>query len=44
LDPGGYFNSKGEQVHQVSSEAGGETIICVRTDGGFEAIPTRLKK
>ncbi|MEM7715772.1 MAG: DUF4437 domain-containing protein [Cyanobacteria bacterium P01_A01_bin.68] len=39
LVPGSYFRSKGESVHQVSSKAGEESIIYVRTDGKFEVIP-----
>ncbi|MEM6755423.1 MAG: DUF4437 domain-containing protein, partial [Cyanobacteria bacterium P01_C01_bin.38] len=39
LVPGSYFSSKGESVHQVSSKAGEESIIYVRTDGKFEVIP-----
>ncbi|MEO1433597.1 MAG: DUF4437 domain-containing protein [Cyanobacteria bacterium J06632_19] len=39
LVPGSYFRSKGKSVHQVSSKAGEESIIYVRTDGKFEVIP-----
>ncbi|MGD1912268.1 MAG: DUF4437 domain-containing protein [Rivularia sp. (in: cyanobacteria)] len=39
LVPGSYFSSKGKSVHQVSSKAGEESIIYVRTDGKFEVIP-----
>ena len=39
LVPGSYFSSKGESVHQVSSKAGEESIIYVRTDGKFDVIP-----
>ncbi len=39
LDPGSYFGSKGESVHRISSKAGEETIIYVRTDGRYEVIP-----
>ena len=41
LEPGSYFSSKGESVHQVSSEAGEESIIYVRTDGKFDVIPAK---
>ena len=36
LTPGSYFSSKGESVHQVSSQGGEESIIYVRTDGKFD--------
>lgn len=36
LEPGSYFGSKGESVHQISSKAGEESIIYVRTDGKYE--------
>ena len=39
LEPGSYFGSKGESVHQISSKAGEESIIYVRTDGKFNVIP-----
>ena len=38
LEPGSYFSSKGKSVHQISSEAGEESIIYVRTDGKFDVI------
>ena len=41
LEPGGYFSSKGESVHQVSSEAGEESVIYVRTDGKYDVIPAK---
>jgi quercetin dioxygenase-like cupin family protein len=41
LKPGSYFSSKGESVHQVSSEAGAESIIYVRTDGKYDVIPAK---
>ncbi|MDJ0890251.1 MAG: DUF4437 domain-containing protein [Gammaproteobacteria bacterium] len=41
LDPGSYFSSKGESVHQVSSQAGAESIIYVRTDGRYDVIPAK---
>lgn len=40
LDPGSYFGAKGEAVHRLSSSAGEETIIYVRTDGKYEVVPT----
>ena len=36
LEPGSYFGSKGNWVHQVSSKADEESIIYVRTDGKFD--------
>ena len=39
LEPGSYFSSKGESEHQISSIAGKEIIIYVRTDGKYEVIP-----
>ena len=38
LEPGSYFTSMGESVHQVSSKAGEESIIYVRTDGKYDVI------
>ncbi len=39
LEPGSYFGSKGESVYQVSSKAGTESIIYVRTEGKYSVIP-----
>ncbi|NET72707.1 MAG: DUF4437 domain-containing protein [Sphaerospermopsis sp. SIO1G2] len=36
LEPGSYFSSTGNSVHQVSSQAGEESIIYIRTDGKYE--------
>jgi len=44
MEPGSYFSSEGESVHQVSSEAGEESIIYVRTDGKFDIISAQPKK
>ena len=44
LEPGSYFSSKGESVHQVSSKAGVESIIYVRTDGKYDVIPEQHRK
>ncbi len=41
LKPGSYFGSKGETVHQISSKAGEESIIYVRTDGKYEVVPVQ---
>jgi len=41
LEPGSYFSSKGESMHQLSSEAGEESIIYVRTNGKFDVIPAQ---
>ena len=43
LEPGSYFSSKGESVHQISSKPGGESIIYVRTNGKYDVIPERSK-
>jgi hypothetical protein len=44
LEPGSYFSSKGESMHQVSSKAGEGSIIYVRTDGKFDVIPAQSRK
>ena len=44
LEPGSYFSSKGESVHQVSSSKAEETIIYIRTNGKFNIIPVLPKK
>jgi quercetin dioxygenase-like cupin family protein len=44
LEPGSYFGSKGESVHQVSSKAGEVSIIYVRTIGKFDIISAQSKK
>jgi len=36
LEPGSYFSSEGEWEHQISSNAGVESIIYVRTKGKYE--------
>ena len=41
LEPGSYFGSKGESVHQISSKAGEESIIYVRTDGRYDVTSGR---
>jgi hypothetical protein len=38
LEPGSYFGSTGETVHQLSSTAGEETIIYIRTNGKYSVI------
>lgn len=38
LEPGSYFSSKGESEHQVSSKAGVDSIIYIRTNGKYEVI------
>ena len=40
LEPGSYFGSEAESVHQVSCQAEEECIIYVRTEGKYEVIPT----
>jgi len=44
LEPGSYFGSKGESVHQVSCEAEEECIIYVRAEGKFGVVPSQPKK
>ena len=41
LEPGSYFGSTGETVHQVSCEAGEDCIIYVRTEGKFDVTPAQ---
>ncbi len=41
LEPGSYFSSKGASVHQISSKAGEESIIYVRTDGKYAVISVK---
>ncbi len=41
LEPGSYFSSQGESVHQLSLKAGVESIIYVRTDGKYDVIPAK---
>jgi hypothetical protein len=38
LDPGSYFGSQGETVHPISSKAGEDAIIYIRTDGRYDII------
>ena len=44
LEPGSYFSSEGESVHRISSNAGEESIIYVRTDGKYNVIPAQPKR
>ena len=39
LEPGSYFSSSGDSAHQISTQADGECIIYVRTEGKFDVIP-----
>lgn len=41
LEPGSYFGSKGEMVHQISSNAVEESIIYVRTNGKYDIISAK---
>lgn len=36
LEPGSYFGSKGKSAHQISSIAGGESVIYIRTNGTYD--------
>jgi len=38
LEPGSYFSSRGEAVHQISSGEGKKSIIYVRSKGRYEVI------
>lgn len=40
LAPGSYFGSEGSSMHRISSAAGEESLIYVRTDGKFQVLPT----
>lgn len=44
MEPGSYFSSKGESVHQVSCEAGEGCILYVRMKGKFDVVPAQPKK
>ncbi|MFW2372620.1 MAG: DUF4437 domain-containing protein [Gammaproteobacteria bacterium] len=44
LEPGSYFGSKGETVHQISSKVGEESIIYVRTNGKFDVISAQRRQ
>ena len=44
MEPGSYFSSKGESVHQISCPAGDECIIYVRMEGKYHVIPSQPKK
>ena len=41
LEPGSYFSSKGVSAHQISSKAGVESIIYVRTVGQYSVMPAQ---
>ena len=41
LAPGSYFGSTGEMLHQVSSAAGEESTIYIRTDGIYDIVPVQ---
>lgn len=44
LQPGSYFSSKGESVHQLSSETGEESVFYIRTDGRYNVISLQPEK
>lgn len=44
MDPGSYFSSVGESVHQISSQAGEQCTIYVRTEGPFDLIAAETQK
>jgi hypothetical protein len=39
LEPGSYFSSEGASAHLVSSEAGEECVLYVRTEGKLDVVP-----
>lgn len=41
LEPGSYFSSAGKSAHRISSKAGEESIVYVRTDGKYNVIPEK---
>jgi hypothetical protein len=41
LEPGSYFGSNGETVHEISSGEGAESVIYVRTNGIYEVVPAK---
>lgn len=41
LEPGSYFGSKGQTVHKISSQAGEESVIYVRTNGRYKVVSAR---
>jgi hypothetical protein len=41
LEPGSYFGSNGETVHEISSGEGAESVIYVRTNGMYEVVPAK---
>ena len=41
LEPGSYFGSKGETMHQISSAAEEQSVIYVRTNGRYDVIPSK---
>ncbi|GJM15034.1 MAG: hypothetical protein DHS20C13_03610 [Thermodesulfobacteriota bacterium] len=44
MEPGSYFGSKGNSVHQISCEDGEDCMIYVRTEGKFDIIQPPLVK
>ncbi len=40
LEPGSYFGSKGETVHQILSNETDETVLYVRTNGRYDLAPS----
>lgn len=41
LEPGSYFSASGEVSQRIASSANGESLIYIRTDGGYEVIPAK---
>jgi len=44
MDPGSYFSSMGESVHQISSGAGEHCVIYVRTEGTYDIVVEEHEK
>ncbi len=44
VEAGGYFSSKGPAVHEISSDAGQQSILYVRSEGKFEVTRRQPKK
>lgn len=41
LEPGSYFGSNGETVHEISSAEAAESVIYIRTNGMYEVVATK---
>ena len=43
LEPGSYFGSEGESVHEVSCGVGEDCVVYVRAEGGFDVTPVQTE-